>query len=155
MVDVGFGRPMSLVPPPNVCTLVGPTKHFRGFDRAGFELGRRGWLVFSVGSHRYDDRALRTTDAERRTYWHTHRQKIRVSSLVFVVDKPFPRDPGPPYIGADTRAEIDYAHAIHVPVAYMSEVWESLDKFPFAPGYRNGHLPDVDCPAKWADDGWA
>ena len=137
MDDIVIGRPMSTIPPPNVCTLVGPTRHYKSFDRLGYLLGRRGWLVFSIGSHRTDDAGLKTTAGDRDIYWHTHRQKIRVSSLVYVVDMPSVLVPNAaPYIGGDTRAEIDYAHAIHVPVAYMSAVWGNLDKLPYAPGLQ-------------------
>ena len=154
MDDIKIGWPMSPIPPPNVCTLVGPTRHYKSFDRLGYLLGRQGWLVFSIGSHRTDDVGLQTTAGDREVYWHTHRQKIRISSLVYVVDM---REPGlrPPYIGADTRAEIEFAQGIRVPVAYMSEVWGHFNRIPRAPGYRNGHVPDVNCPSKWADDGGA
>ena len=141
MVDVTDGL---RVVPPNVCTLVGPTKHYLAFDRAGFVLGKRGWLVFSVGSHRAGDVELKTDDDDRKIYWHTHRQKIGISSLVFVVDLPDTFDVHKPYIGDDTKAEIQYAHHIGVPVQYMSQSWHggrtingvhTYTPVPWAPGY--------------------
>ena len=108
--------------PPNICTLVGPTKHHRSFDHCGYHLGLRGWLVFSVGSHLYNDVELRTTQAHRRVYFRTHRQKIDLSSLVYVCDLV-----GPKWtvhrrrIGDDTGAEIEYALAKDIEVKYQSD----------------------------------
>ena len=151
MVDVTDGVRIA---PPNICTLVGPTKHYLAFDRAGYVLGKRGWLVFSVGSHRDDDRGLQTTDDDRRIYWHTHRQKIGISSLVFVVDLPDTIDTRR-YIGDDTRAEIEYARQIGVQVQFMSESWHGgrtvngehlYTPVPWAPGYGRPRLTG----SRWA-----
>ena len=148
---VEIGRPNSTVVAPNICTLVGPTKHYRSFDRAGYALGRRGWLVFSVGSHRADDDGLRTTDNDRRIYWHTHRQKIMMSSLVFVVDLIDPNTIDPPRIGRDTRAELEFAAKYRVPILRMSDVWHTPNVLPRAPGYLADRVPDPECPAEWGD----
>ena len=125
---------------PNICTLVGPTKHYQAFDRASVALGRRGWLVFSVGSHRANDEQLHTSDVDRRIYWHTHRQKIFMSSLVFVVDLKTTLADCSPYVGKDTKDEIGYAEAHGVPVVYMSGVWHGRGTMPIAPGYEGAPM---------------
>ena len=132
--------------PPNICTLVGPTKHYKSFDRASLLLGMKGWLVFSIGSHRTDDAGLGTTDNDRRTYWHTHRQKIMASAMVFVVDVPND-DCEEPRIGIDTIAEIKFAWHCGVPVIYQSRG----DDLPEAPGYEHNALPPVDDPTTYDD----
>ena len=112
---------------PSVCTLVGPTRFFEAFDYCAYRLGRLGWLVFSIGSHRADDARLDSTDAERNVYHDTHRQKIRMSDLVFVVDLAMKDyitpNPVPPYIGDDTAAEIGYAKTINTPVLRLSDMY--------------------------------
>ena len=114
-----------VVPHPNICTLAGPTKHYLSFDAASLRLGKLGWLVFSVGSHRADDAGRKTTEAELRTYYRTHRAKIALSSLVYVVDLPTPdSDPvAEARIGYDTTIELDYAAQRRVPIVRMSETW--------------------------------
>ena len=107
--------------PRRICTLVGPTRHYRAFDYAGFYLGRLGWLVFSVGSHRADDDALRTTDGDREVYHYTHRRKIDLSDLVYVVDLPAVNSSASPYYGAHTRAELLYAKSLDKMIAYLSD----------------------------------
>ena len=113
--------------PPAICTLAGPTRHYLSFDAASLALGKLGWLVFSVGSHRADDTGLRTTEAERRIYYRTHRAKITLSSMVYVVDLPTPQSPpDDARIGDDTMAELDYALERRVPVVRMSATWPLL-----------------------------
>lgn len=112
--------------PASICTLLGPTAHYDSFDAASIELGKLGWLVFTVGSHRMDDRGLGTTDEQRRTYWKTHRQKMDMSSMAFVVDLPHPDAPASMRrVGSDTSEEIEYARKIGIDVVYMGDVWPS------------------------------
>lgn len=35
----------ALLVPPYICTLLGPTAHYKSFDAASVELGKLGWLV--------------------------------------------------------------------------------------------------------------
>ena len=94
------------------------------FDAASIALGKLGWLVFSVGSHRMSDLGLKTTDCERSVYWKTHREKLDLSSMAFVVDMPTPSAQRPLCrVGSDTSAEIAYARDIGARVVYMSRVW--------------------------------
>ena len=110
----------------NVCTLLGPTRHYVSFDAASIALGKLGWLVFSVGSHRMSDLGLGTTDEERKTYWRTHREKMDISSMAFVVDMPTPTAPRTMHrVGMDTRVEIAYAMENGLRVVRMSDVWPS------------------------------
>lgn len=110
----------------NVCTLLGPTRHYVSFDAASIALGKLGWLVFSVGSHRMSDLGLATTDEERRMYWRTHREKMDMSSMAFVVDMPTPSaHRSMRRVGRDTVAEIQYAERHGLQVVYMSDVWNS------------------------------
>ena len=110
----------------NVCTLLGPTLHYVSFDAASIALGKLGWLVFSVGSHRMSDLGLETTDEERKVYWRTHREKLDISGMAFVVDMPTPTAPRSlRRIGGDTKGEIGYAKELGVRVEYMSSVWPS------------------------------
>lgn len=121
----------------SICTLLGPTAHYDSFDAASIELGKLGWLVFSVGSHRLDDRGLGTTDEQRRTYWRTHRQKMDMSSMAFVVDLPHPDAPqSMRRVGSDTREEIEYARKIGINVVRMGDVWPS--SLPPIPGGAAG-----------------
>lgn len=126
--------------PASVCTLLGPTAHYDSFDAASIELGKLGWLVFTVGSHRMDDRGLGTTDEQRRTYWKTHRQKMDMSSMAFVVDLPHPDAPASMRrVGSDTREEIEYAKKIGINVVRMGDVWPSaLPPIPDGAGKKPG-----------------
>ena len=126
----------SNIVPRNICTLVGPVDHFENFDRAGYELGKRGWLVFSVGSHRKNDAELKTTEFDRKIYFQTHRQKIRISSLVYVVD--CKNDFSGTHVGADSRDEIYFAEEQGIDVMYMSATWK--DKLPYARGYEKEYM---------------
>lgn len=114
--------------PPNICTLVGPTSHFRGFDDMALAMGKRGWLVFSIGSHRFDEEAIpqgvpaefhQERNRNLITYRRTHREKIQMSSIVVVIDRADAKKTDT-YIGEDSREEIEYAHRHGVPVVYMS-----------------------------------
>ena len=110
----------------NICTLLGPTAHHEAFDAASIYLGKLGWLVFTVGSHILSDVGLGTTDEERRVYWKTHREKMDLSSMAFVVDLPHPdASPSMRRVGTDTQAEIDYAEKIGIKVVRMGDVWPS------------------------------
>ena len=110
----------------NICTLLGPTAHHEAFDAASIRLGKLGWLVFTVGSHILSDVGLGTTDEERRVYWKTHREKMDLSSMAFVVDLPHPdASPSMRRVGTDTQAEIDYAEKIGIKVVRMADVWPS------------------------------
>ena len=111
---------------PDVCTLLGPTKHYRSFDALSLALGKLHWLVFSVGSHRANDDGLGTTARERRIYFDTHRRKMDLSSLAYVVDLPTPDreiKPDAIYVGRDTQAEIEFARATGLEVKFMSSTW--------------------------------
>ena len=112
----------------NVCTLAGPTKHHASFDAASLALGRLGWLVFSIGSHLGDDAAQGTTAADRRTYWRTHREKIDLSTLLYIVDLPTPDAPASAArVGDDTLAEIEYAAQNDgIRIIHMSQSWPTL-----------------------------
>lgn len=110
----------------NICTLLGPTAHHEAFDAASIRLGKLGWLVFTVGSHILSDVGLGTTDEERRVYWKTHREKMDLSSMAFVVDLPHPDAPlSMRRVGSDTQAEIEYAEKIGIDVVRMGDVWPS------------------------------
>lgn len=129
----------------NICTLLGPTLHYVSFDAASIELGKLGWLVFTVGSHRMSDLGLRTTDDERRVYWRTHREKLDVSSLAFVVDMPTPTAPkSMRRIGGDTRGEIGYAEDLGIRIERMSDVWPSRLPSPPQPGNVAGNAGKVE-----------
>ena len=92
---------------PAICTLVGPTRHYKSFDYCSWRLGRLGWCVFSVGSHRAMDAALETTEDEMAVYYMTHRAKIWASRMVFVVDLPWPTaDARQAYYDSHTRDEL-------------------------------------------------
>lgn len=119
---------------PDICTLLGPTKHYRSFDAASLRLGKLHWLVFSVGSHRADDSGLGTTPRERDIYWDTHRRKLDLSALAYVCDLPTPEHPASDrYVGRDTLAEIAFCRATGVPVAYQSETWVGGAGMPASP----------------------
>ena len=122
----------------NICTLLGPTLHYVSFDAASIELGKLGWLVFTVGSHRMSDLGLETTDEERKVYWRTHREKLDISGLAFVVDMPTPTAPASMRrIGGDTKGEIGHAESLGVRIEYMSDVWPS--RLPSPPKPHDGH----------------
>ena len=124
----------------NVCTLLGPTMHYVSFDAASIALGKLGWLVFSVGSHRMSDLGLGTTDEERRVYWRTHREKMDVSSMAFVVDMPTPTAPmSMRRVGKDTEAEIAYARQNGLRVVRMGDVWPSRLPVPQKSGDGGGN----------------
>ena len=127
----------ALLVPPYICTLLGPTAHYKSFDAASVELGKLGWLVFTVGSHRLDDRGLGTTDGQRRVYWRTHRQKMNLSTMAFIVDLPDPQSPASrKRVGSDTAEEIEYADEMGLKIVRMSSVWPA--GLPVAPR----HVPD-------------
>ena len=128
----------------NVCTLVGPTKHYRAFDYCSYRLGRLGWLVFSVGSHRADDSKLKTTDKERQIYWTTHRMKLNLSSMAYVVDLPSMDEPAAvPYVGNDTMGELTYCKSLDdIEVRYMSDGVFPLPKD--HPNYSQAKLKEME-----------
>lgn len=132
--------------PGNIATLVGPTKHYPAFDFASYCLGRLGWLVFSVGSHRRSDADLETNTAELAVYKKTHKQKIDVSSLVFVVDLPHcAAGPKDIYVGRDTRAEINYAKAYGIRIEYLSGMLDRPLPRPAVPRDIHVAVDDVIC----------
>lgn len=120
----------------NICTLIGPTRHCRMFDFMSYELGKCGWLVFSVGSQIYNDEELGTTFADMDVYAKTHSKKIDLSSLVCVVDVPQFKEICKSYIGENTKAELAYVRDLNIPELWMSEYLLGMADMPFAPGIR-------------------
>lgn len=136
--------------PPNICTLAGPTRFYRAFDATALALGRLGWLVFSIGTHQYNEALLRPSGRDLSTYWRTHREKIRLSSLLFVIDVDQPDVPNTvPYIGEDTRGEIDFARAEDIPIYYRSEFRNGRLGYPLPEEKGRVHPP---CPC-WTKSG--
>lgn len=87
---------------PKVITLCGSTKFYEKYDEIMLKLTLAGWSVFTIGTHRFSDQELPEVIDKKDMLDQMHRDKIDISSCIFVVDVDG-------YIGESTSNEIMYA----------------------------------------------
>lgn len=97
-----------------VITLCGSTRFYKQFDEISLALTLKGFLVFSIGSHRIDDSKIVKICELKGMLDMAHREKINMSSSIFVIDVDG-------YIGNSTRSEIDYAKSKLKNIYYLSK----------------------------------
>lgn len=97
-----------------VITLCGSTKFFKEFDEVCLDLTLKGFLVFSIGSHRIDDSGIVNIGSIKSMLDNSHREKIDISNSIFVIDVGG-------YIGESTKEEIRYAEHNFKNIYYLSK----------------------------------
>ncbi len=105
--------------PPIVC-LCGSTRFMEAFFDAGWEFTLKGYIVLSVGVCKHADtdggHGAETIGPEVAAQLdELHLRKIDLADLVFVLNVSG-------YIGESTRAEIEYAERVGVPIEFLEEV---------------------------------
>lgn len=97
---------------PIVC-MCGSTKFKEDFLEWNKILTLKGWIVLMPGvfGHAGDEISIQ----QQIQLDQLHRHKIALADIVFVVDKDN-------YIGVSTRAEIDLATSLNIPILYMSDL---------------------------------
>ena len=95
-----------------VITLCGSTKFKDDFLREQKRLSLEGNIVISVGlfGHSGDDEVW--SDGVKEMLDDMHKRKIDMADEIFVINKGG-------YVGASTKAEIEYAHSTNKKVVYM------------------------------------
>lgn len=96
-----------------IMTLCGSTKFKEEFQLAEREASKIGYVVLSVCQFSHADK-LSVTQETKQLFDDLHKQKIRMSDIVLVVNKGG-------YIDESTAEEIKYAKAVGIPVEYMFE----------------------------------
>lgn len=104
---------------PIVVCMCGSTRFKEDFLKWNKLLTLKGWIVLMPGvfGHAGDD----ITVQQMIQLDQLHRRKIAMSDVVFVVDKDN-------YIGVSTRAEIDLAKALDIPVIYLTDVEKDIEE---------------------------
>lgn len=96
-----------------VVTLCGSSKFKSEFEAVSLDLSLMGIIVISLGLFGHADHPeIMVNDCIKSMLDRNHKQKIRMSNAIFVVD------PGN-YIGSSTRSEIDYAKEIGRRIWYL------------------------------------
>lgn len=108
-------------PAPIITVLCGSTRFIDAFQEANLRLTVAGHVVLSIGCDTKSDKDLdlaavagdgRSLDQIKRDLDDLHKRKIDLADEVLVLNVNG-------YIGESTRSEIEYAHAIGKPVAYL------------------------------------
>lgn len=104
---------------PTVVCMCGSTRFKEDFLKWNKLLTLKGWIVLMPGvfGHAGDD----VTVQQMIQLDQLHRRKIAMSDVVFVVDKDN-------YIGVSTRAEIDLAKALDIPVIYLTDIEKDIEE---------------------------
>lgn len=97
---------------PRVITLCGSTRFMDEFERQNRRLTLEGNVVLSVATKAHEGGGF-VTSAEKTLLDRVHREKIRLSDEIFVIDVGG-------YIGPSTNAEIEFAKRLKKPVRYLS-----------------------------------
>lgn len=85
-----------------IITLCGSTDFFEEYDDAMLNLTIHGWAVFTIGTHRFNDKQLVVDKDLKEKFEKLHFDKIRLSDAIMVIDKNG-------YIGESTKREIKFA----------------------------------------------
>lgn len=97
-----------------VITLCGSTRFYKEFDRICYELTVADYGIFTIGTMLNSDKRLFQSQDVLDRFASLHREKIRRSNAIFVVDVDG-------YIGEQTRDEIQTAKDNLLPVFYLSK----------------------------------
>ena len=105
-------------PRPEIVVLCGSTRFYDEFQQANYDLTMQGAIVLSVGFYPHakaehgHGEGVGHDSAEKIALDELHKRKIDLADRVLVLNVGG-------YIGASTRAEIDYAQRWGVPVDYL------------------------------------
>ena len=97
-----------------IITLCGSTKFYKKFDEIMLKLTLAGWMVFTIGTHRFSDHDLPEVNDVKKMLDKMHKTKIDMSSAIFIIDVDG-------YIGKSTRSEIAHAYATDKQVFHLSK----------------------------------
>lgn len=96
-----------------IITLCGSTKFFETFDDVMLKLCLAGWIIFTIGTHRFSDHDLPEVKDKKDMLDEMHKRKIDMSSCILVIDVDG-------YVGKSTRSEIRHAIDTNKYVYYYS-----------------------------------
>lgn len=99
---------------PRIVVLCGSTTFIDLFDKMSLEYTLKGWIVLSIGSHKFCDKNLKEVADKKEMLGELHFRKIDKADLVYVINKDG-------YIGDSTRSEIEYAIEHDKNIEYMEE----------------------------------
>lgn len=97
-----------------IITLCGSTDFFEEYDYAMLNLTMSGWAVFTIGTHRFNDKQLVIEKNMKDMFEKLHFDKIRLSDAIMVIDKGG-------YIGESTKREIKFASKLGKPLLSYTE----------------------------------
>lgn len=134
---------------PPIVTLCGSTRFKDEIHAANARLTMEGNIVISLGVFGHTDMPERdwTTGGseDKRMLDGLHREKIKLADLIYVVNVDG-------YVGESTRAEIQYAKSLGLPVRYLVEPEPCMDMWHFSRGEATGPCPMCGLVETWTTE---